>query len=337
MTAAGTAVYTRISQDQNGERLGVTRQLEDCLTLADKLGLEVTARYDDNDLSAFGARTRPGFEALLDAMKTGQIDALIVWHVDRLYRSMRDLERVIEIAEANRVQIRTVQSGELDLSTSAGRLTARILGSVARAEGEHKGERQRRANAQKAAAGRWQTANRPFGYSMTGEPLEPEATAFRTAVADVLTGKSIRAVAAEWNAQGLKTTLAGTTQTRHGKEYFVTGTWNSPRVRRLLVNPRYAGQTALGKRIYASLTEAREAGATIEIVDVFRRPQDLEPVLQEAIQIGARVLWLQLGICNDEIGRQAVAAGMEFVQDHCTKIEHARFADDSPKGITFHS
>jgi len=104
-----------------------------------------------------------------------------------------------------------------------------------------------------------------------------------------------------------------------------------------LVNPRYAGQTALGKRIYASLTEAREAGATIEIVDVFRRPQDLEPALQESIQIGARVLWLQLGICNDEIGRQAVAAGMEFVQDHCTKIEHARFADDSPKGITFHS
>lgn len=104
-----------------------------------------------------------------------------------------------------------------------------------------------------------------------------------------------------------------------------------------LVNPRYAGQTALGKRIYASLIEAREAGATIEIVDVFRKPQDLEPVLREAIQIGARVLWLQLGVCSDEIGRQAVAAGMEFVQDRCTKIEHSRFAGDSPKGITFHS
>lgn len=90
-----------------------------------------------------------------------------------------------------------------------------------------------------------------------------------------------------------------------------------------LINPRYAGQTILGKRIYASLIEAREAGATVEIVDVFRKPQDLEPVLQEAIQIGARVLWLQLDIRNDEIGRRATAAGMEFVQDHCTKIEHA--------------
>ena len=60
-------------------------------------------------------------------------------------------------------------------------------------------------------------------------------------MADVLAGKSIRAVATEWNAKGVKTTLAGTTQKQHGKEHLVTGTWNSPRVRRLLVNPRYAG------------------------------------------------------------------------------------------------
>lgn len=93
----------------------------------------------------------------------------------------------------------------------------------------------------------------------------------------------------------------------------------------VLVNPRYAGQTVLGQRVYASLTEAREAGEQIEIVDVFRKPQDLEPILREAIQIGARVLWLQLGIRSDEIGRQAVAAGMEFVHDHCVKMEHARF------------
>lgn len=93
----------------------------------------------------------------------------------------------------------------------------------------------------------------------------------------------------------------------------------------VLVNPRYAGQTVLGRRVYASLSEAKEAGEQIEIVDVFRKPEDLEPVLQEAIQIGARVLWLQLGIRNDAIGRRARAAGLDFVQDHCVKMEHARF------------
>ena len=91
------------------------------------------------------------------------------------------------------------------------------------------------------------------------------------------------------------------------------------------VNPKYAGQTLLGKRVYASLTEAKEAGEEIEIVDVFRKAEDVPPVAEEAIAIGARVLWLQLGIRNDEVGKRAHEAGLIFVQDRCIKMEHARF------------
>jgi DNA invertase Pin-like site-specific DNA recombinase len=198
------------------------------MALADRLGWEVAAHFDDNDTSAYNKRKRrPGYEALLDAMKAGEVEAVICWHTDRLYRRLGDLERLIEVAEAARVDIRTVQGGDLDLSTSAGRMVARILGSVANAESEHKGERHKAANDQKAAAGKWQTANRTFGYTMTGEPLEPESSAVRKAVADVMAGKSIQGVARDWNAAGLRTTLKGTE-------------WNGPRVRRLLVNPRYA-------------------------------------------------------------------------------------------------
>lgn len=93
----------------------------------------------------------------------------------------------------------------------------------------------------------------------------------------------------------------------------------------ILVNPHYAGQTILGKHVYASLTEAKEAGETIEIVDVFRKPEDVLPVAEEATKIGAKVLWLQLGIRNDEAGRRAREAGLIFVQDRCIKMEHARF------------
>ena len=93
----------------------------------------------------------------------------------------------------------------------------------------------------------------------------------------------------------------------------------------ILVNPRYAGQTLLGKRVYASLTEAKEAGEEIEIVDVFRKAEDVPPVAEEAINIGAKVLWLQLGIRNDEVGKMAQEAGLTFVQDRCIKMEHARF------------
>ena len=93
----------------------------------------------------------------------------------------------------------------------------------------------------------------------------------------------------------------------------------------VLVNPSYAGQTLLGKHVYASLTEAKEAGEQIEIVDVFRKAEDIPPIAEEAIKIGAKVLWLQLGIRNDEVGKEAMEAGLTFVQDRCIKMEHARF------------
>jgi len=93
----------------------------------------------------------------------------------------------------------------------------------------------------------------------------------------------------------------------------------------ILVNPRYAGQTILGKHVYATLTEAKVAGEAIEIVDVFRRSEDVPPIAEEAISIGAKVLWLQLGIRNDEAAQKAQQAGLTVVQNRCIKIEHARF------------
>ena len=176
------AIYTRISDDQAGRGLGVARQLEDCQALAERHGWEVVKHYDDNDISAYSGKRRPGFEAMLEAMAAGEFDALLCFHTDRLYRNMRDLERVIDVADARQIQIRTVQGGDLDLSTSAGRMIARILGSVARQESEHSGERRKRANVQRAASGDWSVARRPFGYTLKGEPLEPEATAVRQAI-----------------------------------------------------------------------------------------------------------------------------------------------------------
>src|SRR5574337_1008121 len=60
----------------------------------------------------------------------------------------------------------------------------------------------------------------------------------------------------------------------------------------VLVNPNYAGQHILGRRVYASLIEAKDAGEQIEIVDVFRKAEDIPPVAEEAVKIGAKVLWV---------------------------------------------
>jgi predicted CoA-binding protein len=88
------------------------------------------------------------------------------------------------------------------------------------------------------------------------------------------------------------------------------------------VNPKLAGQSILGQRVYATLADIQRP---VEIVDVFRKPAACVEVAKEAIAIGAKVLWLQLGIVNDEAVRIAREAGLETVQNRCVKIEHARF------------
>lgn len=87
------------------------------------------------------------------------------------------------------------------------------------------------------------------------------------------------------------------------------------------VNPRYAGEEILGERCYANL---REIPDEVQIVDVFRRTADVGPIAEEAIAIGARVLWQQIGVTNTEAAARARAAGLDTVQNRCVKIEHAR-------------
>jgi uncharacterized protein len=85
------------------------------------------------------------------------------------------------------------------------------------------------------------------------------------------------------------------------------------------VNPKY--QEILGEKCYASLREIPEK---VDLVDVFRKPQDVPPIAEDAIAIGAKVLWQQLGVKNEEAAARARAAGLETVMDRCVKIEHGR-------------
>lgn len=85
------------------------------------------------------------------------------------------------------------------------------------------------------------------------------------------------------------------------------------------VNPRYA--EILGEKCYASL---REVPGKIDIVDVFRKTRDVMPIAEDAIAIGAKVLWQQLGVRNEAAAARASAAGLETVMDRCVKIEHGR-------------
>jgi predicted CoA-binding protein len=90
------------------------------------------------------------------------------------------------------------------------------------------------------------------------------------------------------------------------------------------INPREP--EILGRKSYPSLTALAEADpAAIEIVDIFRNPADVPQIVEEAISVGAKVVWMQLGVIHEEAARRAVAAGLDVVMDRCVKIEHARF------------
>ena len=94
----------------------------------------------------------------------------------------------------------------------------------------------------------------------------------------------------------------------------------------LPVNPAYAGEQILGERVYATLQEAADAlapsGQRIDIVDCFRKSEDILPLARDAVAVRAGCLWMQLEIENQAAADLARAAGLDVVMNHCLKIEH---------------
>lgn len=87
------------------------------------------------------------------------------------------------------------------------------------------------------------------------------------------------------------------------------------------VNPGLAGQSLLGETVVATL---RDIAVKVDMVDVFRAPDEVSPFVEEAAAIGANVFWMQLGVINEEAAQKARAAGMAVVMDRCPKVELAR-------------
>lgn len=107
----------------------------------------------------------------------------------------------------------------------------------------------------------------------------------------------------------------------HRPSYFVAKYLQQHGYRVIPVNPRYAGQQILGEPVFASLADITEP---VDMVDVFRRSEDVPPIAEQAIRMGAKCLWQQIGVASAEADAAARAAGLDSVMNRCTKIEHAR-------------
>ena len=158
------------------------------------------AVHTDNDVSAYSGARRPAWQELLAAVSRGEIDAIAVWHVDRMTRSPRELEDVIDLADRQGVELATV-SGEIDLATPTGRMVARMLGAAAR----HEAERQTRQRRQAA-----------------------EAEVLREGVRSVLANESLASICRDWQARGI-VSPAGKPWKPSGLRRLLASAWTSGR------------------------------------------------------------------------------------------------------------
>jgi DNA invertase Pin-like site-specific DNA recombinase len=242
-------IYTRISADKAGDAHGVANQLADLEKRAVARGWTVTYRLSDNDIGVTrkdptrAGKYRPGYEEVLRLVDAGAVDVVYCWKWDRFIREPLDLEFLIP--RFDRAGVRFAEAdGNLDLGTESGRLTARIMVAVAKAEQERKAERQKLANEAAAVAGKRPLGTqRPFGYRddhVTAHPVEGPAVA--DACAGLLGGGSLSGVRREWAAAGLRPS-----QAPFGP--LPENSWTRTSIRTILLNPRIAGLAVYHREI----------------------------------------------------------------------------------------
>src|SRR5690554_3147035 len=135
------ALYARISRDPDGDMLGVTRQLEDCRAEAERRGWVVAEEYVDGDTSAYSGKARSAYERLLRDIGDGVLDAVIVYHLDRLHRRRIELEQFAAACTRAGLSDVVTLNGQFDMANGDGLLVARLMAAVAANESDAKSRR----------------------------------------------------------------------------------------------------------------------------------------------------------------------------------------------------
>jgi site-specific DNA recombinase len=284
-------IYLRQSKDREDNRDAITRQRQDCERLAADRGWTVTRVYDqDNDKSASEGKVRPDYVRMLEAADRHEFDVIVCWHMDRLTRSLADLVSVIPRLEKSGVRVATV-SGDLDLTTDAGRLVARILASVAQGEVERKSARQKRAALQAAERGEPRlTRIRAFGFEPDGVTHHAtEADALRRVYQSLLSGRTLVGLCRDLAAEGFLTPA--------GKPFNHNG------IKSILLNSRNAGIRSYTTKINGR-NVTREIGPAqwepIVDLDTFRTAESIlnDPRRREGKDLSGARRWLLGGLAT---------------------------------------
>lgn len=317
------AVYTRISMD-DGSTLGIQRQAKDCIALASERAWIVSRVYVDNGVSASTGGSRPEYDEMLQAIREGRHDAVIVWDLDRLHRRPAELEEFIELADRYGIQLASVD-GDVDVSTAQGRFVARVKGALARAEAESIGRRIRRKQLELAEAGVVGNGGiRPFGYTEDRMHIVVhEAEVIREVARRVLDGDSLRGIARDLDRRGFATV--------RGRA------WSTRSLRDILLRPRTAGLRqyqgrVIGEAVWPAILDRDTWEAVSAILESpARRPPGMTNVRRHLLS-GI----VSCGVCRKPLvshhDTKAQRAYLSYVcrERGCGKVRvSARYLDDA--------
>ncbi len=258
-----TVIYTRLSEDRDGEQTATARQEADCRAYAEEHGWIISAVYTDRDSAFDKTVVRSDFEDMLLAIQTGLVGRVLVWKMDRLVRQPRDLERILDALETAGGALASVND-PVDVSGPMGLAMLRIGVVMAHTESANTSLRVRRKMAELAKEGKVSGGGRrPFGYTYMREAVIPEeATLVREAAERVLHGEAANGIARDWAERGIKTSAGGE--------------WTHSTITRMLRNPAIAGLrqhngTVVAKAVWPPILSEEQHAQITSVLDPARR------------------------------------------------------------------
>jgi DNA invertase Pin-like site-specific DNA recombinase len=203
-TPRAPAAYVRISSDRERDELGVTRQRKACRTIAAERGWPEPVIFTDNDLSAADPNVqRPGFLALVDTVRAGEVDAVIAWDMDRLFRQPMELEHFLALADEVGLRHLVTAHDRIDPALGDGLLVARIKAAVAADEIKKLKDRLALKRDELAERGEWGGGAPPYGRGPGMVIREDEAAVIRETASRAVAGESFRSIAVDLSNRGL--------------------------------------------------------------------------------------------------------------------------------------
>jgi site-specific DNA recombinase len=237
-------IYRRLSKNRNGGLSpNVQYQDDDCRACAEDRAYPVVGSYWDDDIPASkeNLKPRPGYDALLEEVRSNTAEVLIATEVARIFRRVLEALEFIELASTTTLRwIETINGKVYDLRTAAG--VAELIAEVNKAAFEtgNLSERVKRSTRAKAREGRFHGGMRPYGYEKDGVTVRlDEARVIREAVQAALAGQPVRSIVRTLNQRGVPTST--------GK------LWTEPKLKAILTSPRIIGiRTHLGQEYPAA-------------------------------------------------------------------------------------